>query len=209
MREADARPNILFAIADDTSHCSAYGHGFVSTPHFDRVAREGILFNHAFTTNPKCAPSRASILPGRHTWQNRESCLHWNYWPDDLPVYPDLLEAAGYHVGFTGKGWAPGDWKRCGRERNPAGTHYNDRTLTPPAKTKISNNDYAGNFADFLAPHPEDILALREQARLHHHRAGPVPDPVGRQGPRTGDPARRFQAGRRRRTAGPGAAARQ
>ena len=157
MPETAPRPNILFAIADDASHFSAYGHSFVSTPHFDRVAREGILFNNAFTTNPKCAPSRASILTGRHTWQNLESCLHWNYWPDDLPVYPDLVEAAGYHVGYTGKGWAPGDWKRCGRGRNPAGTHYNERTLTPPADTKISNNDYAGNFADFLVERPQGV----------------------------------------------------
>lgn len=149
------RPNILFAIADDASHMSAYGHAFVSTPHFDRVARDGLLFNAAFTTNPKCAPSRASILTGRHTWQNGEACLHWNYWPDDLPVYPDLLEGAGYHVGYTGKGWGPGDWQRCGRTQNPAGTHYNKRTLEPPADSKISANDYAGNFADFLEARPE------------------------------------------------------
>jgi len=156
MSNRSARPNILFAIADDASHFSAYGHRFVDTPHFDRVARDGILFANAFTSNPKCAPSRASILTGRHTWQNRESCLHWNYWPDDLPVYPDLLEEAGYHVGFTGKGWAPGDWQRCGRRRNPAGVHYNERTLTPPENSKISGNDYAGNFDDFLTARPED-----------------------------------------------------
>ena len=148
------QPNILFAIADDASHFSAYGHRFVNTPSFDRVAREGVIFTSAFTTNPKCAPSRASILTGRHTWQNRESCLHWNYWPDNLPVYPDLLEAAGYHIGFTGKGWAPGDWKRCGRTRNPAGPHYNARRLTPPEGTLISAVDYAANFADFLAARP-------------------------------------------------------
>jgi arylsulfatase A-like enzyme len=150
-----ARPNILFAIADDASHFSAYGHTFVNTPNFDRVARDGVLFTSAFTTNPKCAPSRASILTGRHTWQNRESCLHWNYWPDDLAVFPDLLEDAGYHVGFTGKGWAPGDWKRCGRTRNPAGNQYSARKLTPPEGTKISAVDYAGNFEEFLAARPE------------------------------------------------------
>jgi len=155
MPEPAPRPNILFAIADDASHCSAYGHGFVSTPHFDRVAREGILFHNAFTPNPTCAPSRASILTGRHTWQNRASCLHWNYWPEDLAVFPDLLKAAGYHVGFTGKGWAPGDWQRCGRQRNPAGPEYSGRALTPPAGSKISTTDYAANFADFLAARPQ------------------------------------------------------
>ena len=150
------RPNILFVIADDASHYSAYGHTFVKTPCFDRIADEGILFNNAFTTNPKCGPSRASILTGRHTWQNRESCLHWNHWPHDLPVFPDLLEQAGYHIGFTGKPWAPGDWRRCGRQRNPAGNEYNTRTLTPPDQSKISNRDYAGCFSDFLADRPVD-----------------------------------------------------
>jgi N-sulfoglucosamine sulfohydrolase len=144
------RPNILFAIADDASHFGAYGHSFVHTPNFDRVSREGIRFTQMFTTNPKCAPSRASILTGRHTWQNRESCLHWNYWPDNLPVYPDMLEEAGYHIGFTGKPWGPGDWARCGRTRNPAGPEYNERALTPPGQTGISPRDYAGNFELFL-----------------------------------------------------------
>ena len=46
------KPNILFAIADDALHMSAYGHTFLNTPNFDRVAKEGVLFANAFTTNP-------------------------------------------------------------------------------------------------------------------------------------------------------------
>ncbi len=145
------QPNILLALADDASHFSAYGHEFVRTPNFDRLAGEGVLFQRAFTTNPKCAPSRASILTGRHTWQNRESCLHWNFWPENLPVYTDYLIDAGYHVGYTGKPWAPGVWKRCGRTQNPAGKEYNEHTLTPPEGSLIGNTDYAANFRSFLA----------------------------------------------------------
>ncbi|MFW5856523.1 MAG: sulfatase [Planctomycetota bacterium] len=148
------RPNILFVIADDASHFGAYGHRFVKTPNFDRVARDGIRFTRAFTTNPKCAPSRASILTGRHTWQNGASCLHWNYWPDDLPVYTDFLDEAGYHIGFSGKPWAPGDWKRCGRTENPAGPAWNEHWLTPPEGTAISAHDHAANFDAFLAARP-------------------------------------------------------
>src|SRR6185295_6585510 len=53
-RPAPQRPNILFAIADDASwpHMSAYGCRFLKTPNFDRVAREGILFNRCFTPTP-------------------------------------------------------------------------------------------------------------------------------------------------------------
>ncbi|MFM7750711.1 MAG: sulfatase-like hydrolase/transferase, partial [Opitutaceae bacterium] len=58
-----APPNILFAIADDWgAHAGAYGTKWVRTPHFDRVARDGLLFRHAYTPNAKCAPSRAAIL---------------------------------------------------------------------------------------------------------------------------------------------------
>ncbi len=149
------RPNILFAIADDASHMSAYGHAFVHTPNFDSVARQGVLFTNAFTTNPKCAPSRASVLTGRHTWQLEEACDHWNVWPAKFAVYPDILEEAGYHVGYTGKGWAPGDWKRQGRKTNPAGPEYSARTLDPPSST-ISAKDYAANFVDFLDARPDD-----------------------------------------------------
>ena len=150
------RPNILFALADDASHFSAYGHRFLHTPHFDRVAHNGVRFERMFTTNPKCAPSRASLLTGRHTWQLGAACTHYCYFPgpEAFDVYPDLLEAAGYHVGYTGKGWAPGDWEREGRTRNPAGPEYSARSLDPPPDSKIKPIDYAGNFADFLDARP-------------------------------------------------------
>ena len=109
---SDTRPNILFAIADDASHMSAYGPSFLHTSNFDRVAKEGVLFANAFTTNPKCAPSRACILTGRMTWQLEEACNHFGVFPSKFPVYTDLLEKSGYHVGYTGKGWAPGDFRR-------------------------------------------------------------------------------------------------
>src|SRR4051812_30586368 len=66
------RPNILFIIFDDwngSTHAGAYGCTWIKTPNFDRIAREGVLFKNAFTSNPKCSPCRASILTGRNTWQ--------------------------------------------------------------------------------------------------------------------------------------------
>jgi N-sulfoglucosamine sulfohydrolase len=56
------RPNILFCLADDAGmHFGAYGCPWVKTPAFDRVAREGLIFEQAYTCNAKCAPSRAAI----------------------------------------------------------------------------------------------------------------------------------------------------
>lgn len=166
-----SRPNILFAIADDASHFGCYGHGFVRTPNADRVARQGVRMQNMFTTNPKCAPSRASILTGLHTWQLREACTHWCVFPgaDEFDVYTDLLAAAGYHVGHTGKGWGPGDFRRRGRDLNPAGRDYNERKISPPQNSGICDCDYAANFEDFLgARAPEQPFCFWYGGREPH-----------------------------------------
>lgn len=125
------------------------------TPAFDRVAREGVLFRQAFAPSPGCSPTRAALLTGRHTWQLEQAGTHASSFPAKYVVFPDLLEQAGYFVGMTGKGWGPGNYKIDGRPRNPAGPAYDKRTHEPPT-AGISKNDYAGNFADFLAARPKD-----------------------------------------------------
>ncbi len=149
------RPNVLLAISDDQSwiHASAYGSAWVRTPAFDRVAKAGVLFRHAFAGSPGCSPSRAALLTGLHHWQLEHAGTHASSFSSKFAVYPDLLEKAGYAVGMTGKGWGPGDWKSGGRERNPAGPAFTKRTCEPPSKG-IGKNDYAANFADFLAARP-------------------------------------------------------
>ena len=95
------RPNILFAVADDISfpHMGAYGPSWVSTPGFDRVAQEGLLFSRAYTPNAKCAPSRSIILTGRHSWQLGAAANHWPYFPEEFRTYAEALSEHGYHVG--------------------------------------------------------------------------------------------------------------
>ena len=118
-----AKPNIFIAISDDQSwlHASAYGSKMVSTPNFDRVAQEGVLFTHAFAPSPGCSPSRAAFLTGRHTWQLEHAGTHASFFHPKYVTFPDQLAAAGYAVGHVGKGWGPGNWKKLGRANNPAG----------------------------------------------------------------------------------------
>lgn len=151
-----SQPNILFAIADDWSypHASAYGANGVKTPTFDRLAREGCLFTNAFAAAPQCSPNRAAALTGLNIWQLEEAGTHSSIFPSKFVVFPDLLEAAGYHVGFTGKGWSPGDWKRGGRRRNPAGPEYNAVALQTASASGISKLDYPANFDHFLKARP-------------------------------------------------------
>jgi arylsulfatase A-like enzyme len=153
---SSARPNILIAIADDWSfpHASIYGTSWVRTPHFDRVAREGVLFRNAYTPVAKCAASRTSVLLGRHPWLSAAGFDHWNFFPPEYRTYPEALAAAGYFTGFTGKGWSPGIARDvAGKTRDLLGRAFQARKQPPPT-TGIAAVDYAANFADFLAASP-------------------------------------------------------
>ncbi len=150
-----SRPNILLCLADDAGmHMGAYGCRWVDTPGFDRVAAEGVLFTQAYTCNAKCAPSRAAILTGRNSWQLEEACNHCSFFPAKFKTYAEALQEHGYHVGYTGKGWAPGDpGKVDGKPRKLTGPCWGSRELNPPTP-HISSCDYAANFAGFLRDRP-------------------------------------------------------
>jgi len=138
-QEAPQRPNILFAIADDWGwpHAGMYGDPVIQTPAFDRVAREGILFNQAYISSPSCTPSRNAVLTGQYHWRLGPGANLWSTLDPTTPVYPLLLEDAGYMIGRFRKSWGPGDisnWKR-----HPVG------------------HDYTNNgFAAFMEERPAD-----------------------------------------------------
>ena len=71
-KENSKRTNILFIMADDHAYqaISAYSDKLIKTPNIDRIAEEGLLFTNASVTNSICAPSRATILTGKHTHIN-------------------------------------------------------------------------------------------------------------------------------------------
>ena len=146
------RPNILFCISDDQSyaHTGANGDPVVQTPGFDRIAREGLNFTHAFCDAPTCGPSRSAILTGQPIWRLEEAGNIHSTLPAKFATYTELLKQAGYFVGYTGKGWSPGRLEPGGRTENPAGAEFQSKKLKP-AFSQIRNTDYAGNFADFLS----------------------------------------------------------
>jgi arylsulfatase A-like enzyme len=166
-----ARPNILFAIADDWGlHAGVYGTRWVKTPAFDRVAREGLLFQNAYTPMAKCAPSRAIVLTGRHLWQNEEAGNHLAFFPPKLRSWPEALMAKGWQMGITGKGWGPGIAKDAnGKPRLITGKPFNERK-TEPATKAMSNNDYAANFKEFLDSALKDTPWCFWYGSLEPHR---------------------------------------
>ncbi len=154
---AESRPNILFCISDDQSyaHAGANGDPVVKTPGFDRVAREGLRFIHAFCDAPTCGPSRSAILTGQPIWRLEEAGNIHSTLPAKFATYTKLLEDAGYAIGFTGKGWSPGRLEAGGRTVNPAGPQFEGKKLKAPFKG-ITKKDYAANFDGFLAQVSED-----------------------------------------------------
>jgi uncharacterized sulfatase len=153
----DRPPNILLAISDDQSyiHAGPYGHAPVRTPALDRLAEQGVIFRNAFTASPMCTVSRASLFTGRNPWQNGEAGQHGSHFPAALVSYVDLLEEAGYAVGYTGKAWSPGSWQATGLKRNPGGPEFNDIKLDPMPYSGLFDSDYTRNFAAFLEHKPE------------------------------------------------------
>jgi arylsulfatase A-like enzyme len=119
------RPNILLLLADNwAQHASAYGDPVVRTPVFDQLAKEGVLFTHAYAPYPSCSPSRSGLLTGRPSHALGGAASLCGPLAPEYTVYPDLLEKAGYAVGYSGKGWGPGKPTGAGRTRNPAGNRF-------------------------------------------------------------------------------------
>ena len=121
-----APPNVLLLIADNWSyaHAGANGDPVVSTPVFDRVCREGMRFTNAFCPVPSCSPTRSCIVTGRAAHQLEDAASLWSKFSAKFRVFGDALSEAGYHVGFAGKGWSPGNFKDFGRTVNPAGPQF-------------------------------------------------------------------------------------
>ena len=100
---SETRPNILLILSDDHgAHEVGINGGAVSTPHLDALARQGVNFRLAFTTNPIGQPARASILTGMDPWKIGLPSNGGKI-PVDIARWPRLLAAAGYEVYYTGK----------------------------------------------------------------------------------------------------------
>ncbi len=98
------RPNILFIMSDDHAYqaISAYGSQLIETPNIDRIANEGILFSNACVTNSICAPSRATILTGKHNHINGKIDNHMPFDTSQL-TFPQIFQQEGYETAMFGK----------------------------------------------------------------------------------------------------------
>ncbi|MEX0775730.1 MAG: sulfatase-like hydrolase/transferase [Phycisphaeraceae bacterium] len=125
------RPNILFILSDqqrwDTLGC--YGQTLPISPNLDRLASEGVLFEHAFTCQPVCGPCRSSLQSG--LYPTATGCyINNRALPVDQPTVAKQMRAAGYTTAYIGK------WHLAADEEHPY------RTTAVPPERRGGFDDY-------------------------------------------------------------------
>ncbi len=108
------KPNMIFIMVDDAGlgDFGCYGGKHIPTPNVDRLAKEGMLFSNAYSGSAVCAPTRATLMTGRHTGHNqrrannsKDGLIHL---ADDEVTVAEVLKKAGYATGGFGK-WGLGN----------------------------------------------------------------------------------------------------
>ncbi|MBN1417953.1 MAG: sulfatase [Planctomycetes bacterium] len=131
---APARPNVLFIAVDDLRpQLGCYGDPAVRSPHIDRLASRGLVFEGAFCQQALCSPSRISLLSGRYTWTTRiyrigptlRSTL------PDIVTLPQHFKRNGYFARSLGKvyhvgiddpaSWSVRSWQPSAPRYGPEG----------------------------------------------------------------------------------------
>ena len=94
-------PNVVLIMADDVSwECfSCYGADDYQTPNIDKLAAEGVKFNHCYST-PLCTPSRVELMTGQYSFRNYTYFGYLN--PNDKTI-GNLMQDAGYKTAIAGK----------------------------------------------------------------------------------------------------------
>ena len=95
--------NLVFILIDDMRFdAMGFVNDYYQTPHLDKLAEGGMVFENCFVTTSLCSPSRASILSGQyahtHGVLNNSTRL-----PEATPTFPQELQQAGYNTAFIGK----------------------------------------------------------------------------------------------------------
>ncbi len=152
------RPNFVIFIADDHDlfYTGCYGNETVRTPNIDRIAREGLRFDNAYTATAMCAPSRSMLYTGLFPHRNGAHQNHSSIRDgiDTLPVY---LGALGYRVALAGK------------------RHIKPETAFP---FEYIEQDAIGAFLDGVGETPFCLIIASKQPHTPHETGGYNPDEV-------------------------------
>ena len=110
----DSKPNVLLLLADDLGYgeLGCYGQKQIKTPVLDSLAKKGVRFTQFYAGNAVCAPSRASLITGKHpghcTIRGNAGLYKEQQW-DRVPLKKEeatigeVMKTAGYQTAFIGK----------------------------------------------------------------------------------------------------------
>ena len=115
---AERPPNFILIMADDAGwECfGCYGGRDYQTPHIDALAREGVRFQHCYST-PLCTPSRVQLMTGQYNFRNY---THFGYLSPKEKTFGHLLQNAGYQTAVAGKWQLNGLYNELPGHNDPA-----------------------------------------------------------------------------------------
>ncbi len=118
-KQKEKKPNIILVMADDMGHecITAYGNREYNTPAIDKMAREGITFQHCYS-QPLCTPSRVKIMTGKYNYRNY---VEFGYLDRNDKTFGNLLKDAGYNTCIAGK------WQLNGISHKQKFSDWNDK----------------------------------------------------------------------------------
>ncbi|MDC0264556.1 sulfatase-like hydrolase/transferase [Verrucomicrobia bacterium] len=174
---ASNRPNILWLSCEDISPTIAcYGDPHAITPHLDRLASEGVLYTHAFTTAGVCAPCRSGIITGMYQSSIGTHHMRSNAkLPPQIMPFPVYLQRNGYYCTNNGKQDyqfdAPSDtWSASGKKahwrnrRNAEQPFFSVFNYNGCHESGIANDDKYQSVTKDLQPEqrqePENLTTL-------------------------------------------------
>lgn len=216
---AQARPNIVLILADDLGYetLGCYGGNSYRTPHLDRLAADGMRFEHAYAT-PLCTPTRVQLMTGKYAHRD---WLGFGLLNPQARTFGHYLKDAGYKTLMAGK-WQftsydpvdyPGAAKRRGIGMRAEDAGFDEYSLWHTGHTEDKGSRYAdpvicengkfrtytrGKYGDdlwtdyvngFIERHRRQPFFVYYAMALTHDPFVPTPD-----SPEWNDPARRHKA---------------
>ncbi|WP_206052168.1 sulfatase family protein [Nonlabens xiamenensis] len=160
-------PNLVIVLSDQHSSdmLGAYGNDQIISPHLDQLAKEGMLLERAFSSQPVCTPFRGMLMSGMHPFKNGAFVNDVPLLPNKSPLLAEILKEKGYQTAYFGK------WHLLGGNRDrpiPEDLSYGFDTVKTnnchvdfrPGKAFFWNEDGEKEYFDEWEPYAQTSQAI-------------------------------------------------